>query len=603
MSYAAPGSFSFAVPQVTAYSCPPTGPVVAPMPIVGNALSYTIPQVPVVPTLSQDAQRTILNAAFNVMDVNNDGKINSQEFAAIMNKPASVSHQPGNAALPAPSVVTSYGAPTFSYSIPAGAASWASPTPVPCGAPTTTYGAPATIGYAMPTIGTTTFGAPTAELTALTYTAPPQAVTITKPASFVPHTTYAMPGTPTVLAQPSVPVGSVCIASGQATIPSSSIAASAADSTSVTFPAGPPTTTSTPPVTVTSVPVTTPYVAPTTFMPPMPPAVSYALPAVTSTHAAPIMSTICAAPMSATTSGPSVSVTAASGEMKQEVMEPAITYNAPAATLATTTPVVTYTAPASTMTAAPVTAAPIVASSVEANAFPVVTSTLAEQPLNFGTPIVTQVMSNVGEQPVTPNFVEQPVTYASPVVTQVQPLPCVTPVTSTVIEQPVTSTVMEQPVTSTIFEQPKTYATPVVTGVTQAPVMTYTSPGTAVSVAEYSATAPVAVDACGPSLSAYPTTSMSMAVPSMTYSAPVTMAPASYAVATGSTPVGSYGAASPCMGMSLGGPVVTPAVSAAPMPANLMAPAIVVNSAFNALDRNHDGMITRSEFNAALSQR
>merc|ERR1719410_490997 len=104
-----------------------------------------------------------------------------------------------------------------------------------------------------------------------------------------------------------------------------------------------------------------------------------------------------------------------------------------------------------------------------------------------------------------------------------------------------------------------------------------------------------------------------MAVPSMTYSAPMTMAPGAYTVAAGSSPIASYGgslgaiSASPLMGLSLGplsapgAPVVTPAVSAQ-MPANLMTPAIVVNSAFNALDRNHDGMITRSEFIAALSQ-
>jgi hypothetical protein len=211
------------------------------------------------------------------------------------------------------------------------------------------------------------------------------------------------------------------------------------------------------------------------------------------------------------------------------------------------------------------------------------------------------------EQPVTSNlpmFVEQPVTYAAPTVTQVAPpMSVVTPVTSTVIEQPVTSTIVEQPVPSTMvpsnmYEQPVTYAAPIVA---QAPFLTYTSPGTAASIAEYSAPAPVvAMDACGASMSSYPTTSMTMAVPSMTYSAPMTMAPASYTVTAGmpSSPVASYGA-------PVGAPVMAPTLSAQ-VPANItnmMTPAIVVNSAFNALDRNHDGMITRSEFNAALSQR
>jgi len=615
--------------------------VVAPMHVVGSTLSYTTPQVPLTPTLSHDAQRTILNAAFNVMDVNNDGKINSQDFAAIMNKPGVVyqlgnagSYQPGNTSFSAPSLMTSYGTPTPSYSIPAGATSWVSPAPaVPCSARPTTYGAPSTIGVGMPTIGT--YAAPSAQLTAMTYTALPQAGT-TQPTSFMPQTTYAMPGAqmvlaqalsaPTALAQPSVPVANESLSLGQSVVLSSSIASSAAaDATSVTFPAAPPTASA--PVFTTSVPVPRHYVAPTTYAPP---AVSYGMPAVTSTLSAPIVSMFCAAPMSATMTNPRVSVTTPSGELKQDVIQPAIAYTAPAVPadkpstprmpsprrLASVTPVLSHTAPPATMTAVPVTAVPILASSVEANAYPVATSFVADQPLKYSTHVASQVMSNIVEQPVTniapivtSNFNEQPVTYTAPTVTQVPPpMSCVTPVTSTVIEQPVTSTVIEQ----------------------SAPFVTYTSPGTAAHGAEYSAPASVvAMDACGPTLS-YPTTSMNMAALSMTYSvplgtyaAPVTMAPVSYAVAAGSTPVATYSAAtaSSSLGMSLGplnalgAPVVTPTVSAqtpapvvtpavpARLPASLMTPALVVNSAFNALDRNHDGMITRSEFNAALSQR
>jgi len=85
---------------------------------------------------------------------------------------------------------------------------------------------------------------------------------------------------------------------------------------------------------------------------------------------------------------------------------------------------------------------------------------------------------------------------------------------------------------------------------------------------------------------------MTYSAPLGSYSTPVTMAPVTYAVAARSTPVASYSVAttsSSSMGMPLG-----------PLNATQAA---VVNSAFNALDRNHDGMITRSEFNAALSQR
>jgi len=593
-SYAAPASTNSVVPEVATHSCRPTGPVVAPMPVVGSALNYNMPQA----TLSQDAQRTVLHAAFNVMDINHDGKINCQEFAAVVNKPGGVSNQPQNASLMAPSLKTSSGTPTLSYSIPAGATSWASPAPaVPCGtsesdekglelnynfthpffqnsndserftnAPSTTCTTPSTIGVGMPTIGT--YVAPSAELTALTYTAPPQALTITQPASFVPQTTYAMPGAQMVLAQPSAPT--VLAQPSVPTVLSSSIASSAADAASVTFRAAPPTTTA--PAFATSAPVPSQYVAPTTYSPP---AVSYGMPVVTSTLSAPIVSTFCAAPMSATMSGPSVSVPGASGEVKQEVMEPAITYTASAATVASVAPTVTYTAPPATMTAVPVTAAPILASSVEANA---ATSFVADQPLNNSTPASSQVMSNAVKQPVTniaptlaSNSIERTVKQVPP------PMSRVTPVTSTVIEQSVTSTVVEQ----------------------TAPFITYTSPGTAAHVAEYSAPASmVAMDACGSALSCT-TMSMNMAVPSMTYSAPlgsystpVTMAPVTYAVAARSTPVASYSVAttsSSSMGMPLG-----------PLNATQAA---VVNSAFNALDRNHDGMITRSEFNAALSQR
>jgi len=118
----------------------------------------------------------------------------------------------------------------------------------------------------------------------------------------------------------------------------------------------------------------------------------------------------------------------------------------------------------------------------------------------------------------------------------------------------------------------------------QQPV-SYAAPATTMNMA-----APAATHAA---VAAYP--AMKMGAPATTYGAQMTsMSPSTVSYSMGSSAM-SYGSASTMATTYAAGP----AVFMGGQTTSLMAPAIV-NSAFNALDRNHDGMITRSEFDAVM---
>mmetsp|Transcript_105393 Transcript_105393/g.327451 ORF Transcript_105393/g.327451 Transcript_105393/m.327451 type:complete len:100 (-) Transcript_105393:92-391(-) len=97
----------------------------------------------------------------------------------------------------------------------------------------------------------------------------------------------------------------------------------------------------------------------------------------------------------------------------------------------------------------------------------------------------------------------------------------------------------------------------------------------------------------------------------MTYAAPaMTMAPpttVTMEAAAMTAPAMTY-AAAPAPAMTYAAaPQMTVGMAAAAPAMTYAAPAMagaqvgsVMDTAFNALDRNHDGMITRSEFNAAM---